>query len=281
MAAVTPGLDRRRFLALTAVGVAAGRVALGADRWHGAPPPDAPAALKAVAFDGLAIFDARPIAALVETLFPERGHELGLAWRTRQFEYQWLRALGGRYANFLQVTEEALIFAAASLHLPVSPEARDRLLQAHLGLKAWPDAAGSLRTLHEAGMRLAFLSNMTGRMLLAGIETAGLQGLFEEVLSTDTIGTYKPDPRAYRMATDAMRLERDEVLFVASAGWDAVGAKWFGYPTYWVNRPDLPEESLGASADGMGKDLRALADFALPDRPQANRGAQDLVRNLR
>ncbi|HKQ96494.1 MAG TPA: haloacid dehalogenase type II, partial [Candidatus Polarisedimenticolia bacterium] len=235
----------------------------------------------AVAFDGLAIFDTRPIAALVETLFPERGHELGVAWRARQFEYQWLRALAGRYANFMQVTEEALLFAAASLHLQVSPEARDQLLQAHLALRAWPDATESLRALREAGMRLAFLSNMTGRMLQAGIETAGLEGLFEEILSTDAIGTYKPDPRAYRMATDALRLERDEVLFVASAGWDAAGAKWFGYPTYWVNRLDLPEEAFGASADGMGRDLRALADFALPDRPAADRGAQERVRSRR
>ena len=25
-------------------------------------------------------------------------------------------------------------------------------------------------------------------------------------------------------------------MFIASAGWDAIGAKKFGYPTYWVNR---------------------------------------------
>lgn len=276
MDAVTPGLDRRRFLALATAGVAAGGMqsggmALGVTRWHRAPRPAGPAALKAVAFDGLAVFDPRPIAALVETLFPERGHELGLAWRARQFEYQWLRALAGRYANFLQVTEEALMFAAASLHLPVSPEARDRLLQAHLALTAWPDAAGALRSLQQAGLRLVFLSNMTRPMLLAGIETAGLEGLFEEVLSTDAIGTYKPDPQAYRMAIDALRLEREEVLFVASAGWDAAGARWFGYPTYWVNRLDLPEEALGAGADGTGKDLSALAGFLLADRLRAPR----------
>ena len=51
---------------------------------------------EAVAFDAFAIFDPRPIFNLAETLFPGKGIELSKAWRTRQFEYQWLRGLAGR-----------------------------------------------------------------------------------------------------------------------------------------------------------------------------------------
>jgi 2-haloacid dehalogenase len=42
--------------------------------------------IKAIAFDGLAVFDARPVAALAEQVFPGRGEELSAEWRTRQFE---------------------------------------------------------------------------------------------------------------------------------------------------------------------------------------------------
>ena len=35
---------------------------------------------------------------------------------------------------------------------------------------------------------------MTPKMLEAGIESAGLTGVFEHVLSTDQARTYKPDP---------------------------------------------------------------------------------------
>ena len=45
-------------------------------------------------------------------MFPGKGAELSNAWRTRQFEYTWLRTMSGRYADFWHVTEEALIFAA-------------------------------------------------------------------------------------------------------------------------------------------------------------------------
>jgi 2-haloacid dehalogenase len=52
-----------------------------------------PPRFKAIAFDAFPIFDPRPIFGLAETLFPDKGADLSNAWRSRQFEYQWLRAL--------------------------------------------------------------------------------------------------------------------------------------------------------------------------------------------
>jgi 2-haloacid dehalogenase len=257
----TAGLDRREFLAITA-----GSLALSGWIARAAPQSAAPRRVQAIAFDGFTIFDPRPISALAETLFPGKGPELSNAWRTRQFEYQWLRALSGRYADFLRTTEEALVFAARSLRLDLAAEKRARLMQAYLELKAWPDVPASLRSLKEAGIRLSFLSNMTGRMLKAGIENSGLEGAFDDVLSTDDIKTYKPDPRAYRMAIDSFHLEREAILFAPFAGWDAAGARWFGYPTFWVNRLDLPSEELGVTADAVGHDLGDLAGFVRSQR---------------
>jgi 2-haloacid dehalogenase len=264
-------LRRRDFLALAAGVLAAGawgRHLAGASeprRRRAAAPPRPP---RAVAFDAFAIFDPRPIGALAEELFPGKGTELTNAWRARQFEYQWLRALSERYADFWQTTQEALVFAARLLHLKLTPDARARLMQAYLRLETWPDVPAALRSLKEAGLRLAFLSNMTIGMLKTGIETAGLEGVFEHVLSTDAVMTYKPDPRAYRLATDAFGLPPDAVLFAAFAGWDAAGARWFGYPTFWVNRLGLPAEELGVTADATGPGLQELVDFVLEERPR-------------
>jgi 2-haloacid dehalogenase len=102
---------------------------------------------------------------------------------------------------------------------------------------------------------------MTAKMLEAGIKHAGLEGMFEHVLSTDQIRTYEPDPRAYQLAMDAFQLRREDLLFVAFGGWDVAGAKWFGYPTFWVNRLNLPGEELGVSPDAMGRDLADLVNF--------------------
>ena len=67
--------------------------------------------IKAVVFDGFAIFDPRPVFALTEKLFPEKGKEIVEIWRTKQFEYTWLRESGGQYKNFREVTGDALVFA--------------------------------------------------------------------------------------------------------------------------------------------------------------------------
>jgi 2-haloacid dehalogenase len=63
------------------------------------------------------------------------------------------------------------------------------------------------------------------------------------------------------LAIDALRLPLEEILFVPFAGWDAAGAKWFGYRTFWVNRLHLPQEELGVTPDATGGNLADLLTF--------------------
>lgn len=234
-----------------------------------AASPSAPARasgrakIKAIAFDGFPIIDPRPVFAKVEEIVPGRGSELSNAWRTRQFEYTWLRTLGGNYVDFWRVTEDALIFASKQLKLDLSAGQRDQIMQTYLKLKVWPDVPPALKQLKDAGIRVAFLSNFTAAMLEAALKNSGLEGVFGEHLSTDKVKAYKPDPRAYQMGVDAFRLKKEEIAFAAFAGWDVAGAKWFGYPTFWVNRANMPLEELGVSPDGAGSGLTDLVKFVL------------------
>jgi 2-haloacid dehalogenase len=216
--------------------------------------------IRAVAFDGFPIIDPRPVFAKVEEMFPGKGAELSNSWRTRQFEYTWLRTMSGRYADFWHVTEEALIFAAKLMKLELSGTQRDQLMQSYLGLKAWPDVAPGLKKMKDAGIRMAFLSNFTAEMLEAAVRNSGLQGMFEDHLTTDRVKAFKPDPRAYQMGVDAFGMKKEEVAFAAFAGWDVAGAKWYGYPTFWVNRAGAPLE-LGVVPDGIGTGLNDLVSF--------------------
>jgi 2-haloacid dehalogenase len=61
-------------------------------------------------------------------------------WRIRQFEYQWLRALSGRHADFMQATEESLLFAVKQLGLSLSEKNKQRFMSAYMNLSVWPDA---------------------------------------------------------------------------------------------------------------------------------------------
>ncbi|MEP6763244.1 MAG: haloacid dehalogenase type II [Gemmatimonadaceae bacterium] len=218
--------------------------------------------IEAVLFDAFPVFDFRLVATRAEELFPTRGNDLMTSWRTRQFEYTWLRLVARDYADFWRCTEDALRYTANVMKLDLTPEKRDRLMSAFLELKAWPEATAALMALKGSGIRLGFLSNFTPGMLSACIKSSGLDGVFEQVISTDRIKSFKPDPATYQLGVDALRLSKQRVLFAAFAAWDASGAKHFGYPTFWVNRLDsLPEELGVAATDGAGRTMTDLLAF--------------------
>jgi 2-haloacid dehalogenase len=218
--------------------------------------------IRAVAFDAFAIFDPRPLSAVAEDIYPGHGAALVSAWRARQFDYAWLSVLAGKYQDFSVLTDAALATSAANLGLELSPDHRRRLNGASLKLPAWPEVEPVLSALRSAGMELALLSNFAPTMLAACVASSGLERMFNQIISTDLAKTYKPDPRAYQLGVDALRLSRAEIVFVAFAGWDAFGAKSFGYPTFWSNRMSETAESLGPKADAESADLRALLKFA-------------------
>jgi 2-haloacid dehalogenase len=107
---------RRRLCAFTAAGIAAA-VAGPSVRAEAAARPKT----RAVALDAFTTFGPRPVAALADRLFGSDAAALMDAWRLRQFEYTWLRTAMGRYADFLRVTEDALVFAARPTKVDLGP----------------------------------------------------------------------------------------------------------------------------------------------------------------
>ncbi|MBI1216783.1 MAG: haloacid dehalogenase type II [Alphaproteobacteria bacterium] len=217
--------------------------------------------IKAVAFDAFPIFDPRAAFRVVKEKFPEQGDDLRKAWFAKIFGYTWLRTSGRRYKDFWHVMEDALRFSAAGMKLDLTPEKQDAIMDAFLRLPLWPDVQTALEKLHGKNIRLAFLSNMTESMLRANMKHNDIEKYFEFALSTDRAQAFKPAPAAYRLGVEAFGLRKEEIAFTAFAGWDSAGAKWFGYPTVWVNRLGFPEENLDAPPSATGRDLTALIDF--------------------
>lgn len=243
--------QRREFLQAVG-GLAAGGLMLGgpgrtAALANAAGGPSGAVKIGGVAFDAFTLLDFRQISVTAERLFPGQGARFEELWRTRVFEYSWLRVLGGQYRDFAAVSADAFGFASAMLKLTPPAEARREFLETLLLLAPWPEAVATLTELRAAGLKLAFLSNFTPRMLASIGRRTGLARLMDAPLSTDAVRTYKPAPRAYHLAVDAFRLPRERIAFVAHGGWDAAGAGWFGFPTYWINRTGIAAEELGVA----------------------------------
>lgn len=255
-------LSRRQMLQQAGLGLLSATLAPTLSFARSIVPPQTSADIKAIAFDAFPVFDPRPIFKNVQDMFPEKGEALRKLWFAKQFGYTWLRTTGVQYKNFWHVIEDALEFAAADLGISLSAAQKEKLMQSYLSLPVWPDVKPALEKLRRDGIRLSFLSNMTEDMLKQNMAHNGLDGLFEFVLSTDKAQAFKPAPQAYQLGVDAFQLPKENIAFAAFAGWDAVGAKWFGYPTVWVNRLGFTAEKLDTTPDITTQDFSGLLAFA-------------------
>jgi 2-haloacid dehalogenase len=199
------------------------------------------------------VFDAYGTLFDVHTVM-EAGREvtsdpatLSAAWRQKQLEYAWLRALMGRYQDFWAVTEAALRHAVRRLGLQVTEAQVGRLMNAYLSLACFPEVPAALERL--APRPRAILSNGSPRMLDAVVAASALGPSLARVLSVDAVKTYKPAPVVYALGPKALGVPASDLLFVSSNAWDVVGAKAFGYQTAWCNRTDAPAEELGLAPD--------------------------------
>lgn len=218
--------------------------------------------LRAVVFDAYGtLFDVYSVGALAEQLFNGKGAELAALWRDRQIDYTRIRTLSGRYADFWQVTRDALRFAAAKLALPLDDTAEKKLMSQYASLSAFGENLGALRDLKALGVPLGILSNGTPQMLDIAIKSAGMQGLFDHVLSAESVRQFKTADAVYALGPAAFGQAAKEMLFVSSNGWDACGATWYGYTTFWINRGGQPPEQLDVAPTASGRLLTDVVDF--------------------
>ncbi|WOO85326.1 2-haloalkanoic acid dehalogenase [Vanrija pseudolonga] len=221
----------------------------------------------AILFDAYGtLFDVYAVTALAEAHFPASGESLAQLWRLKQIEYTQLRTLAdpdrrGHYKPFYDITLDALRFCANKLGLALSAQAESELMGVYERLDAHPDVLGTLTELKKRGIPMAILSNGNPAMLETMVAANGLTGIFDDILSVDTVRAYKPHPASYTLGTDKYGAKAADIVFVSSNGWDAAGATWFGYNTFWCNRAGLPLEQLDATPKRIGKGLADLAHY--------------------
>jgi 2-haloacid dehalogenase len=202
--------------------------------------------IDALVFDAYGtLFDVHSVVVRCEEIWPGKGRALSPLWRAKQLEYTWLRSLMGRYTDFETVTRDALRHTCEALELKCTDADVAALMDAYRHLNPYPEVGDFLRTL--AGRRRSILSNGSPRMLDAVVANSGLAGEFDMVLSVDTIGIYKPDPRVYQLAVDRLGVAPSRIGFVSSNCWDACGAQSFGFSAFWINRGGAPMDALGAN----------------------------------
>ena len=221
------------------------------------PPPQRLQGIRACVFDAYGtLFDFASAAARAADVPEDKRAALTTLWRDKQLQYTWLRSLQNRYADFRQVTGDALDFALETLGL--SPALREPLMELYLGLEPFPEVPEVLRVLRAGGFRTAILSNGSPAILDALVSRAGLVGAFDAVLSVDAVGVFKTHPKAYQYALDSLGLPANAIAFQSSNAWDAFAASDFGMRVVWCNRYGQRRERLPGKPDF---EIRTLAEL--------------------
>jgi 2-haloacid dehalogenase len=203
------------------------------------------------------LFDVHSAVARHREAIGMQADRLSEIWRLKQLEYTWVRSLCGAYCDFAVLTADALDFAAEQCG-GISPALRNDLIAAYQRLDAYPEVKPTLMALRDKGARLAILSNGTRRMLQDAIAGAGLEGVFEAILSVDDVGVFKTAPQAYELVNRHMGVACTAVSFQSSNRWDIAGAVKFGFRAVWINRlgsrdeyHDLAPVAKLASLEGL------------------------------
>ncbi len=216
--------------------------------------------VRACVFDAYGtLFD---IHAPLRKLAPEIGPEaenISKLWRQKQLEYTWLRSLMGVHADFWHVTGDALDYALE--HYKVHELGlRDEIMALYLKLEAYPDVVEALQAVRNQGKRTAILSNGSPSMLDSAVRHAGVEKLFDAVLSVEDVGIYKPSRRVYRHAMQKLQLhDAPSICFVSANSWDAQAAAQFGFQAVRVNRFGLADDRIPGKPAALIADLGSLA----------------------
>jgi 2-haloacid dehalogenase len=234
-----------------------------------------PARLSAIAFDAFVLFSTSAIVRRAEVVLGEKATAFVASASARLFAYTWLYTSAGRYAGFETLARDAFEAAASALGSELGSSELEHIVSAYSSLDPWPDVAGALDALRDNGIRLAILSNLPRRALQSSLVASGIDRHFEQVLSTDEVGRFKPAPQAYALASSRLQARAASIGFAASAGWDASGATWFGYPTAWVNRTRVPAEAAHATPDIISAGMEGVLRLA-----RIEQGPGSSARNL-
>ena len=189
-----------------------------------------------------------------------RWAALSAEWRAKQLEYTWVRSLTGaaHHEDFWLCTRDALHFVFTRNGI-ADAALEKALMEAYRTLPAYPEVPGVLRAIRERGMAVAILSNGTPGMLADAVAAAGIAPLVDEVLSVESVGIFKPDPRVYRLATRQFGCPADRLAFVSGNAWDAQAAHAFGMLAVRVNRAGAPDEyGLAEAGVPVLDDLQGL-----------------------
>lgn len=193
---------------------------------------------KIVAFDVYGtLIDTHGVVVLLETMIGKQAQMFSEYWRQKQLEYSFRRGLMRDYKNFSVCTSQALDYTCDVLDINLSEPQKRSLLSAYQTLPAFSDVEKGLSQLQDNYQLVAF-SNGSKEAVEGLLVAAGIRHFFVDIVSTDEIQSFKPNPDVYQHLLNRMSADACNTWFISSNPFDVIGAMAMKINTAWVARTD-------------------------------------------
>lgn len=190
------------------------------------------------------------------------GASFWVDWRNRQRIEQYqdnLLMLG--HSGYLETCRRALIYCLRLHQVDFTYDEVTEFMQVYQNLQPYPDAVVGLKRLAQC-FSLVALSNGEQRFL-EHLVADNIRVHFDEIISVEQVGVFKPHPAVYRRAARTLEKDPAEIMMVAAHSFDTLGARACGFRAAYVNRYDLPTDESTYQPDLEVKDFIELADRLL------------------
>ena len=153
-------------------------------------------------------------------------------------------ALTGVKTTFGELANTTLDSISARRKVTISPEHRSDILAGFAALRPHADVIPALEQLRSSGYRTVAFSNSSLKLVTSQITNAGLSDHYDEVISVEETGSFKPDRKVYEFVAGRLARNMNELRLVATHDWDTHGAMTAGMRAAYIDRTGAPYHPL-------------------------------------
>ncbi len=182
-------------------------------------------------------------------------------WFARLLHTSTVCALTGVSTTFAELAGHALdALSSARPGAPLSSEQRADIVGAFGRLPPHPDVPGALSRLRRAGYRTVAFTNSSLALVTSQLDSSGLAPHFDEVVSVEKTGSFKPDGTVYHYVARQLERAPHELRLIAAHDWDTHGAMVAGFHAGYIDRTGAPYHPLYRRPPLVARDLGALVE---------------------
>lgn len=194
----------------------------------------------------------------------EGRKDLVTLWFATLLQYSLVTTASGQYEHFAHIGAATLQMVAANNNIIISQDkARTTIVNSLQSLPVHPEVKTALAQLKKDGYKLVSFTNSSNEGVKKQFESAGLTSYFDERLSIEDVGKFKPFSETYAWAARKMEVKPEECMLIAAHGWDVAGALWGGWRAAFISRPGQQLFPLAPQTEIIASDLKKVADILI------------------